>query len=196
MSLGFLLLIDDGDIFIGFLWIIDLGVALIFFIFILHFNHFLHQKVVLNVTNKTLIFFVFCSFFLFSFFYFMANPFTTNNHELQKIWFLLINWYDFYSFYNTFTVTDLNLLRELYFYNNSFEFFLLNFVIFYGIFGAINLTFLIKKFFNFMNFAQIKNFKLLFENNSTLFIRNQNFLRQQNMSTGTRVWSKNKNFYL
>ena len=32
-SLGFLMLLDDGDIFIGFLWVIDLGVGLIFFIF-------------------------------------------------------------------------------------------------------------------------------------------------------------------
>ena len=34
--LGILLLLDDGDIFIGFLWVIDLGVGLVFFIFILH----------------------------------------------------------------------------------------------------------------------------------------------------------------
>jgi hypothetical protein len=196
MSLGFLLLTDDGDIFIGFLWIIDLGVALIFFIFILHFGHFLHQKISLNMTNKNLVFFIFFLFFMLSFFYFMANPFTSNNYELRKTWFLLINWYDFYSFYNSFTTTDLNLIRELYFYHNSFEFFLINFVVFYGIFGAINLTFLIKKVFSFMNFAQIKNFKLLLENNSTLFIRNQNFLKQQSASTGTRVWSKKKNFSL
>ena len=35
MFLGFLLLINDSDIFVGFLWVIDLGVGLIFFIFIM-----------------------------------------------------------------------------------------------------------------------------------------------------------------
>ena len=30
--LGSWLLLDDGDIFIGFLWVIDLGVGLVFFI--------------------------------------------------------------------------------------------------------------------------------------------------------------------
>ena len=32
--LGLLLLVNDGDILVGFLWVIDLGVGLIFFIFI------------------------------------------------------------------------------------------------------------------------------------------------------------------
>jgi hypothetical protein len=30
--------------------------------------------------------------------------------------------------------------------------------------------------------------------NSIFFIRNQNFLKQQNTSTGARVWLKNKYF--
>lgn len=41
---GFIALLDDGDIFIGFLWVIDFGVGIVFFIFILHFSTFLHQK--------------------------------------------------------------------------------------------------------------------------------------------------------
>ena len=44
-ALGFWMLLDDGDIFIGFLWVIDLGVGLIFFIFIFYITHF-----ILNVT--------------------------------------------------------------------------------------------------------------------------------------------------
>ena len=85
------------------------------------------------------------------------------------------------------------MLRETYFYNNSIEFFIINFAIFYGILGSINLTFLIKRVFNFMIFKQINNFNLILENNLNFFIRNQNFIRQQNTSTGTRVWIKNKN---
>jgi len=40
MILGVWLLLDDGDIFVGFLWVIDLGVGLIFFIFVLHYSTF------------------------------------------------------------------------------------------------------------------------------------------------------------
>jgi hypothetical protein len=195
VSLGFLLLLDDGDIFVGFLWVIDLGVGLIFFIFILHFSNFLHQKSIINLSNRFLFLFIFIFIFIFIFFYFFSSPSDQNfNFQLKKTWFFFISWYNYYSFFNSYTITDLNLLREIYFYNNSFGFFLINFMLFYGIFGSINLCFLIKKVFTFLNLSQLKNVNILNEVNSTFFIRNQNFLKQQNTSTGTRVWLKKK-FY-
>lgn len=184
MSLGLLLLVDDSDIFVGFLWVIDLGVGLIFFIFILHFSNFLHQKSFIDLSSR---FFIFFYFFLFS------NPNGGDyNTFLKKSWFFLISWYNYYVFYHSFTITELNLLREIYFYNNSFEFFLINFMLFYGIFGSINICFFIKKIFVYLNASQIINFNFLGEINSIFFIRNQNFIRQQNTSTGTRVWTKKK----
>jgi len=60
-------------------------------------------------------------------------------------------------------------------------------MLFYGIFGAINLCFLIKRVFIFLNLSQLKNINLLNEINISFFIRNQNFMKQQNTSTGTRV---------
>lgn len=50
--LGLYALLNDSDIYIGFLWVIDLGVGLIFFIFMLHFIPFLHQKSNFNFTKK------------------------------------------------------------------------------------------------------------------------------------------------
>ena len=191
MTLGVILLIDDADIFIGFLWVIDLGVGLIFFIFILHFSNFLHQKSFFDLSSKYFFLYFFIFMFLFLFFYFLANSNDSNlNYQLKKTWFFFISYYNYYSFYNTYHITDLNLLREIYFYNNSFGFFLINFMLFYGIFGSINLCFLIKRIFIFLNLSQLKNLNFLNEMNSTFFIRNQNFLRQQNSSTGTRVWLK------
>lgn len=88
VSLGFLLLLDDGDIFVGFLWVIDLGVGLIFFIFILHFSNFLHQKSFIDLNNRYLFIFIFFLFFIFIFFYFIANPTDINlNYQLKKTWF-------------------------------------------------------------------------------------------------------------
>ena len=49
---GLYALLNDSDIYIGFLWVIDLGVGLIFFIFMLHFIPFLHQKTKFNFTIK------------------------------------------------------------------------------------------------------------------------------------------------
>lgn len=191
--LGFLLFLDDGDIFVGFLWVIDFGVGLIFLIFILHFSNFLQQKAVFDLNNKFFFFIFFLFFFFFFFFFFISNPASSGfNNELRKTWFFYVSWYDYYDFFSNYTVTDLNVIRELYFFNSSLGFFIINFMIFYGIFGAINLCFLIKRVFSFLTFSQLKNFNLLNEVNSVFFIRNQNFIKQQNMSAGTRVWQKLK----
>jgi len=52
--LGFYSMLNEADIYIGFLWVIDLGVGLIFFIFMLHFLPFLHQKTKFNFNNKNI----------------------------------------------------------------------------------------------------------------------------------------------
>lgn len=45
LSLGMFLMLDDGDIFIGFLWVIDLGVGLIFFYIYITFFKFFASKI-------------------------------------------------------------------------------------------------------------------------------------------------------
>lgn len=195
ISLGSLMLLDDADIFIGFLWVIDLGVGLIFFIFILHFSNFLHQKSIIDLSNKYFSIFIFFIFFIFVFFIFIIFPTDINlNYQLKKTWFFFLSWYNYYSIYYSYSLTNLNLLREIYFYNNSFNFFIINFMLFYGIFGSIILCFLIKRVFVFLNLSQFKNINILNEINTTFFIRNQNFIKQQNTSTGSRVWMKKKIF--
>ena len=195
LNLGCLLLLDDGDIFVGFLWVIDLGVGLIFFIFILHFSNFLHQKSLFDLSSKFIFFISFLFLFLIIFIFFISTTNDSNiNYQLKQVWFFFVSWYNYYIFNHAFTVTDLNLLREIYFYNNSFEFFLMNFMLFYGIFGAINLCFLMKKIFVILNISQLRNLNVLSEVFGVFFIRNQNFLKQQNTSTGARVWLKKKYF--
>jgi hypothetical protein len=195
--LGCLLLLDDGDIFIGFLWVIDLGVGLVFFMFILHFTTFLHQKAVVSKSSREFSFILLSTLFLLSFLYFFSNPVDlTYVKGFSKTWFFLISWYDYYDFFYSHTITDLNLLREIYFYNNSFEFFLINFMYLYGIIVSVLMCFLIKRVFSFLNFSQMSGYNLLSTVNNSLFIRNQNFIKQQSTSTGTRVWLKKKNLKL
>ena len=54
------------------------------------------------------------------------------------------------------------------------QFFLINFVLFYGIISSILACFLIKRIFSFLNVSQYINYNLLFQTNATYFIRNQN----------------------
>ena len=191
--LGFLMFFDDGDIFVGFLWVIDLGVGLIFFIFILHFSNFLHQKSFFDLSSRFLSLLPLLLVFSFIFFFFFAAPADINlNYQLKKTWFFFVSWYNYYALYYSYSITDLNLLREVYFYNNSFGFFLVNFMLFYGIFGAINICFLIRRVFVFLNLSQLIDVSVLDDANTLFFIRNQNFIRQQNTSAGARVWLKKK----
>lgn len=197
VTLGLFLMLDDADIFVGFLWVIDLGVGLVFFIFILHYSTFLHQKAIINKTARELSYIIILSTFLVVFFYFFSNPIDSSYlRGFDKTWFFLLSWYDYYDFFYSNTITDLNLLREVYFYNNSFEFFLINFMLLYGIITSILVCFFIKRIFSFLNATQFLNFNLLNNINSAFFIRNQNFLKQQSTSTGTRVWIKKKKLKL
>lgn len=192
--LGWLLFLDDGDIFVGFLWVIDLGVGLIFFMFILHYSTFLHQKSNLDKTSREFSFsFLALLSAAFTFFLISSPVDNTSTSVLTKVWFFSISWYDYYDFFYSSTVTDLNLLHEIYFTNNSFEFFLINFFLLYGIVASILMSFLIKRIFNLLNFSQLKDQNFLQQARATYFIRNQDYLKQQATSAGTRVWFKKKN---
>lgn len=192
--LGLFLLTDDLDILVGFLWVIDLGVGLVFFIFILHFSTFSHQKPTLDKSARVFVLSTFLITSLFVLVFIFLEP-ASNQHLgcIKGTWFFYLSWFDFYDFYYAYTVTDLNLLREVYFYQNSLEFFFINFVLFYGIVCSVLLCFLLKRFFSYLTSQQFKDFGLHKKAHSALFIRNQDFLKQQSTSAGSRVWSKRKN---
>lgn len=191
---GFLALIMNGDIFIGFLWVIDLGVGLIFLLFILHFSSFLHSKNFILFSKRNSFFFTISFTLMFTILPFFSM--TSNKILLDaKLDSFLLSWYDYYEILFTFNITDLNLLRELYFVTNSFEFFLINFLLFFGILLTILLTFFIQKQTNILITDQLLHKPFLKQMNSTFFIRNQNLMTQQNASTGSRLWKKNSQFF-
>ena len=140
--------------------------------------------------------FFFSSFFLFFFLSFFSFFFAPNseitNFILRKLWSFLLSWYDYYELFWIKHTTELNLLREIYFLWSSFFFFLINFMLIYGLIAAILLSFLIKKFYIFLAFTQIKSLKITNQLTASFFIRNQNFIKQQGMTAGTKVWLKKK----
>ena len=185
---GLYALLNDSDIYIGFLWVIDLGVGLIFFIFMLHFIPFLHQKTKFNFTIKHYISYNLLFLFLFFYFYFFSYNVEFNySKDLEKTWFFSISYLDYYLIYFTNEITELNLLRDSYFLINGFEFFLINFSLFFGLLTSIILCFIIHRIFNFLNYSQIKNIKVLNKINSSFFIRNQNFNTQSNTPIVTKT---------
>lgn len=194
MLLGLYSLLNDSDIYIGFLWVIDLGVGLVFFIFMLHFVPFLHQKSNFNFTKKQLLVYNIVFIFIFLYLYFFSfNIDCSVNGDLNKTWFFHISYLDYYLIYFSNEITELNLLRETYFLINGFEFFLINFSLFFGLITAILLCFMIHRIFNFLNYSQIKNVKILNHLDSSFFIRNQNFVSQSNAPIVTRTWLRKKN---
>lgn len=179
---------------IGFLWVIDLGVGLIFFIFTLHFTTFLHQKS--NFSSSSKYFFSVALFILFSLIYlyfFSKSTDSFSNTDLSKIWFLNVVYLDFYTSLFHKEANVLLMLKHVYFSFNSFEFYIINYSLFFGLIATILTCFLVKRFYVKLLFSQIIESKSVENINSCFFIRNQNYYHQQGVHHSTRVWSKVKN---
>lgn len=195
--IGGLALVNDSDVFVGFLWVIDLGVGLVFFIFILHFTSFLYQKSQFNLTARHFFFTTLLLIFLTIFYYYWASVSDLTYYgDLNKTWFFKLTYIDYYMLLFTNEVTDLNTIRDSYFLLNSFEFFLVNFSLFFGLIASILMCFMIHRIFNFLNYSQIININSLNSIDTSFFIRNQNFITQQNTPGITRVWAKPKSTHL
>ena len=191
--IGLLALVNDADIYIGFLWVIDLGVGLVFFIFILHFTSFLFQKSQFNLTARHFLFTYALSAIALVFMYFYATPAdNTYYHDLGKAWFFKLSYIDYFDLLFTNEVSDLNTLKDTYFLLNSFEFFIVNFSLFFGLIASILMCFMIQRIFTFLNYSQIINASILSNADTGFFIRNQNFVTQQNTSGTIRVWAKSR----
>ena len=191
MLAGLYSILNDSDIYVGFLWVIDLGVGLVFFIFMMHFSSFLQQKTTFDVNKKYFFSILPIAFFLFGYFYFISLPADLLfNSSTNKYWYLNISYLDYYSILFSNEVTELNLLKESYFVFNSFEFFSINFSLFFGLIAAILFYFLIQRIFNFINFSQINDANSLKSVESSFFIRNQNYTLQQSTPQAVRVWTK------
>jgi hypothetical protein len=191
---GVLSLLREMDVLIGFLWVIDLGVGLIFFIFTLHFSSFLHQKSVFNSTSKQFTLLSILIFMSFSYFYFYSRSIDCfSNSDLNKTWFLNVTYLNLFALIYNNESNVLLMLKYLYFSSNSFEFFLINYSLFFGLVSSILSCFLLKRFYTKILFSQIMESNSLNNISSSFFIRNQNFYYQQNVHQSTRVWAKIKN---
>jgi len=191
--LGFLMFLDNSDIFVGFLWLIDLGLGVVFLIFIFHFSNFLYKKIHLKLNFFKKIIALLILVFYISLVSGNDSNYAYSLHSFGQFMPFNVTLYDYYSIFNSPFKTDLNILREMYFFNNSLEFIIINMVILYGVIQSIVFFFILKKFFAFLNFSLLDyvnffKFKLNF-----FYIRNQNLINQQDEGSNLKVWSKTKN---
>ena len=83
--LGMYSMLNDADVYVGFLWVIDLGVGLIFFIFMLHFLPFLHQKTKINLSSKNMfVYSLYITISLMYFYFFGFNIDNASNMDMKK----------------------------------------------------------------------------------------------------------------
>jgi len=191
--IGVWTLINEGDIYAGFLWVIDLGVGLIFLIFILHFTSFFFQKSVFNLSARYYILLGLLPIILIPLFYLFGDTIDPQNNEsLNKVWSFKVIWLDYYTVYFSHEVSELNTLKENYFLLNSFTFYIVNFNLFFGLMIVILLYFLIQRVFAYLNFSETHHFGILTKSHSNFFIRNQNFTKQQNTFPSLYSWRKQK----
>jgi hypothetical protein len=190
--LGFNLLRQGGDIWVGFLWVIDLGVGLIFFIFILHLANFLTQKTYFNIATRSLLWAGGVVIFLGKYLSLLSMPVSLRGDVTfgRSFW---VSWYDYYEFFAAALTSDLGILKEMYFVTNSFEFVLINFMLLYGILTAITLAFGLKRLFSRWHAESFMRDESFRRTDATFLIRTQNLITQQQQTTDTRVWKKQRN---
>jgi hypothetical protein len=166
-------------------------VGLIFFIFILHFSSFLNQKSTFAISSRHFLFLIvlILSLSLYAYLYPVSNS-QILSPTSNKVWFFKVTYLDYYCTLFTQEVTELNLLKDSYFFTNSFEFFAINFSLLYGLIASILLTFLIQRTFSFLNFHEIIVSETLSKTTAGSIIRNQNYNTQVDTAGCVQVVSK------
>lgn len=190
INVGIILLLNDVDIFVGFLWLVDFGVGIVFLIFLSFFFAFTIQKIDFLVKSRYFIYSIICFIFVIIISTLFTLTIDVNFFLYITIWFYFISYYDYYNFFFFIIATDLFFLHEIYFLINSWEFVLINLFLFIGILCSICLIFLIRYMFYLIFPQLIYNFNLLSYTHSELFFRSQDIILQKFIFTSTHVWSK------
>ena len=176
--------ISSYDIFIFFLWIVELTLSLIFlFLMFYIFNYIIQFNKNIYIYNI-----FFSSFFIINFFFFFKTGLSFLN--FFEIWGFFTSWYNYYDIYHFSKNIELFQIYEIYFHYNSFEFLVLNYIIFIAILVCIFFFSFLKKFktmTTFNNFFfNITKYKL----KSTFYFRYQKYWKQSYKLPVVKIWTK------
>ena len=185
-SIGLLGLNANLNVLVGFLWVVDLGVGLIFLLFLSHLSNFLETTVVDSSSqmNRTVFWSATLIIFIVSFLFHNA---ASGMIEVTPLISASNSYIHFYTLFTNYEISQLNLLREAFFYSNVWGFYLLNFLVLASLVGMIIFQSHMHSFF------KKKQIHLLTQSQAThhpLFLREQNFIKQQQTSSSLRIWAK------
>jgi len=180
-----------GDIFIGFLLVAEFAVALVLYIFIMQFTFFSNQKNYWSFSLKYVFMFILFIFILFILFIFLSSPNKTYLLDSsENTWLFLVSWYDFFELYHSYYLTDLLGIRELYFSETSSAFIIINFIVLFYVVSCIFVSFSHIRFFTLLNTPWILDLSISKLTKTSQLIRTQNYIKQQESTTGTKVLEK------
>lgn len=164
---GFLFLRVENSILVGFLWILDLGLVIVFLLFMLNLTTLFYLKYSLGGFFSYLVFSTGSLLFLL---------------DLPSPSFQTATWVNYFLIFNNATVSELALLREVYFFINASEFLLINVYIFFM------LVFLVLVFFTRNRTSSVNVDRLRLSIPSTSILKDQDFLKQQFTSSTLTSW--------
>lgn len=185
----------DLDVFVNFLVIIDLGVFFVLIAFLLNLTRLFQEYktsplALRNYSTKRILFLTLIFILVVLTMLMSATQSQSSNHSpfLEQLggWTLGPVLYDWTSVYNFVYFSDLQLMSDLYFRTNIFEFIVMNIFIYLGILVIIT-TLNAKDWLN--TWSTLNDFNLgKFEKH--LYMRSQNLQFQVKRSATVRVWSR------
>ncbi len=164
---GLQLLYTGGDLFSGFLWIVDYNLGFIFLLFGLHYLRFLHKNDGANVSKMSLVWVS----ILFTTMYIILNYNTTFVLNSFINVYFITRIVDFYDLFMCQISSNLYIYYLIYFKINVLEFILINIILFLGILIALNL------------YWNIKLYTVFKYSSSNVNVKKQFFYKQQNPNT-------------
>lgn len=181
----------DGDIYVSFLLILDLGVFFIFFSFLISLTDLFVNKFYVNSSYNVLNYFLKYVVVEVPFLFLFYNPNFLNN-LMEYSWVFFVTHTNYFSLLSGTFQSDMQLLRYVFFYNSYLEFVLLSVLIYFSIF-------IIASFYNFISIFRLYSYDykntILGKNNannSVYFFKKQNFNKQVSSKSSTRSWFRKK----
>lgn len=193
-----LLWLFDADVYTNFLIIIDLGVFFVLLAFLLNLTKLFQSDTSVGESQRThrKSIMITTSVLLFS----LIGSLMFCNYE--RLSYFLYSWisepicYDWFSLYNFVYFSDLQLLTEVYFHVNIFEFILMNLFIYVGILLiALTLNLELPNTSEQKNTLMLNSYLITKKFEKHLYQRSQNLQFQIKRSATVRAWGRH-NFSL
>lgn len=185
-----ILWLEDSDILCNFLIIIDLGVFFIILSLSINFTKIFYNK---NIDIGFFNYFYYILFFIFIYLILSFLSFNIDfnfNKNIEYSWFFYLTNYNFYNIKYSIFNSDLQILREVYFSFNNFEFFLISIFLYLSLIIVSSVFNIITMYINYIkSFEIIFNFNFL-KQKSSYFLKNQNIYKQNNTKPNSKIWYK------